>query len=62
MSNGESYDLLAEGYPPSAGLLPNIQGRENPWIKGSVCLVLEFALPPFSPIPSVVEVSKQTDT
>ena len=30
------------------------------WVKGSVCLVLEFALPPFSPpLPSVVEVTKQ---
>ena len=32
----------------------------NPWVKGTVFLVLEFALSPFSPrLPSVVEVSKQ---
>ena len=35
------------------------RGELNPWVKGSACLVLEFALPPFSPPPpSVVEVSK----
>ena len=29
-------------------------------VKGSVCFVLKFALPPFSPpLPSVVEISKQ---
>ena len=34
--------------------------EQNTWVKGSVCLVLEFALPPFSPpLPSVVEVSRQ---
>ena len=32
----------------------------NPWVKGSVCLFLEFARPPFSPpLPSVEQVSKQ---
>ena len=36
------------------------RGEHNPWVKGLVCLGLEFALPPFSPsLPSVVEVSKQ---
>ena len=36
------------------------RGEQNPWVKGSACIVLEFALPPFSPpLPSVVEVSKQ---
>ena len=30
-------------------------GEQNPWVKGSVWFVLEFALPPFSPpLPSVV--------
>ena len=34
--------------------------EQNPWVKGSVCLFIEFALPPFSPpLPSVVEISKQ---
>ena len=32
------------------------RGEHNPWVKGSVCLVLEFAPPPFSPpLPCVVE-------
>ena len=36
------------------------RGAQNPWVKGSVCLVLEFTLPPFSStLPSVAEVSKQ---
>ena len=36
------------------------RGELNPWVKCSVCFVLEFALPPFSPpLPSVAEVSKQ---
>ena len=30
------------------------------WVKGSVCLVLKFALPPFyPPLPSGVQISKQ---
>ena len=36
------------------------KGELNPWVKSYVCLVLEFALPPFSPpLPSVVEVLRQ---
>ena len=39
-------------------LLLLYRGEQNPWVKGSVCFVLAFALPPFSPpLPSVVEVS-----
>ena len=35
-------------------------GRVISWVKGSVCFVLKFAPPPFStPLPSVVENSKQ---
>ena len=36
------------------------RGEINSDVKGSVCFVLEFALPPFSlPLPSVVQYSKQ---
>ena len=35
------------------------RGEQNPWVKGSVCLFIEFELPPFSPpLPSVVQFSK----
>ena len=41
-------------------ILYSYGGEQNPWVKGSVCSVLKFALPPFSPpLPSVVEVLKQ---
>ena len=32
-----------------AAVRPNYRGEINPWVKGSVCLVLELALPPFLP-------------
>ena len=36
-------------------------GEINSDVKGSVCLLLEFALPPFSPsLPSVVQFSKHS--
>ena len=30
--------------------LVKYRGEQNPWVKGSVCFVQEFALPPFSPL------------
>ena len=35
-------------------------GGVNPWVKDSVCFVLKFALPPYSPpLPSGVQISTQ---
>ena len=36
------------------------RGQSISWVKGSVCFVLKFAFPPFSPtLPSGVQISKQ---
>ena len=45
-----------------AGLVVNALYRAQgiSWVKGSVCLVLKFALPPFPPpLPSRVQIAKQ---
>ena len=65
---GPQLSLISQAENRSCELVVNrggynfyqYRGEENRWVKGFVCLILEFALPPFSlPLPSVVEVSLQ---
>ena len=41
-------------------LMSTYRGGVNTWVKCSVCFILKFALPPFSPpLPSGMQISKQ---